>query len=38
MAETRSQIAFDQAGLGAALKTYQLEVPPNQREYAWTDV
>jgi Protein of unknown function DUF262/Protein of unknown function (DUF1524) len=38
MPEARSQIAFDQAGLGNLLKSYQLEVPPNQREYAWTDV
>lgn len=37
MPEPRSQIAFDQSGLGTALKSYQLEVPPNQREYAWTD-
>ena len=38
MPEPRSQIAFDQAGLGNILKTYQLAVPPNQREYAWTDI
>jgi hypothetical protein len=38
MPETRSQIAFDHSGLGTVLKSYRLEVPPNQREYAWTDV
>jgi Protein of unknown function DUF262/Protein of unknown function (DUF1524) len=38
MREVRSQIAIDQTGLGTALKTYQLEVPPNQREYSWTEV
>lgn len=38
MPESRSQIAFDQAGLGTLLKQYNLAVPPNQREYAWTDV
>ncbi len=37
MADTQSQIAFDQAGLGSVLKHDQLVVPPNQREYAWTD-
>ncbi len=30
-----SQIVFSQIGLGGVLKQYQLEVPPNQREYAW---
>lgn len=37
MPDSRSQIAFDQIGLGTSLKSYQLEVPPNQREYAWTE-
>ena len=37
MSEARSQIGFDQSGLGTFLKSYQLEVPPNQREYAWTE-
>lgn len=36
MPEPQSQIAFDQAGLGSLLKQYQLQVPPNQREYSWT--
>ena len=31
------QIAFQQLGLGSVLKQYRLTVPPNQREYAWTD-
>ena len=33
--ETRSQIAFEELGLGAILNRYTLRVPPNQREYAW---
>lgn len=37
MAESKNQIAFEQAGLGSILKQNQLIVPPNQREYAWTD-
>jgi hypothetical protein len=37
MAETKSQIAFEELGLGSVLKQYRLRVPPNQREYAWTD-
>ena len=37
MPDARHQIAFDQSGLGNVLKSYQLEVPPNQREYAWTE-
>jgi hypothetical protein len=37
MPEPRSQIAFLQAGLGGLLRQYQLEVPPNQREYAWRE-
>ncbi len=36
MTEARSQIAFEELGLGTALKRYRLRVPPNQREYAWT--
>jgi Protein of unknown function DUF262/Protein of unknown function (DUF1524) len=36
MAEPRSQIAFEELGLGSALKRYRLRVAPNQREYAWT--
>jgi hypothetical protein len=37
MIETKHQIGFEQAGLGSILKHNQLVVPPNQREYAWTD-
>jgi hypothetical protein len=33
--EARSQIAFEELGLGAVLSRYILRVPPNQREYAW---
>ena len=32
-----AQIGFEQLGLGAVLKRYRLLVPPNQREYAWTE-
>jgi hypothetical protein len=37
MPDARSQIAFEELGLGSLLKRYQLRVPPNQREYAWED-
>jgi hypothetical protein len=37
MPEARSQIAFEELGLGSLLKRYQLRVPSNQREYAWTE-
>lgn len=37
MTNATSQIAFDQSGLGSVLKHYRLSVPPNQRDYAWTD-
>lgn len=37
MPESKSQIAFEELGLGGLLKRYQLRVPPNQREYAWTE-
>ena len=30
-------IGLEQAGLGTFLKQNNLFVPPNQREYAWTD-
>ena len=33
--EARSQIAFEELGLGAILNRYRLRVPPNQREYSW---
>ena len=28
---------FEQAGVGSVLKQHLLQVPPNQREYAWTE-
>jgi hypothetical protein len=37
MSEGKSQIAFEELGLGSLLKRYRLRVPANQREYAWTD-
>ena len=37
MPDTQSQIAFEQSGLGSVLKYARLVVPPNQREYSWTD-
>jgi hypothetical protein len=37
VSDAKSQIAFEQSGLGNVLKQNQLVVPPNQREYAWTD-
>jgi hypothetical protein len=37
MNDTKSQIAFEQCGLGSVLKHNQLVVPSNQREYSWTE-
>lgn len=37
MTDTENQIGFEQLGLGNVLKQNQLVVPPNQREYSWTD-
>ncbi|HEX6389385.1 MAG TPA: DUF262 domain-containing protein, partial [Solirubrobacteraceae bacterium] len=37
MVKPRTQIAFEELGLGSVLRSYQLEVPPNQREYSWTE-
>jgi hypothetical protein len=37
MNTVRREIAFDQLGLGNILRSYQLSVPPNQRDYSWTD-
>jgi hypothetical protein len=37
MSEAKNQIAFEQSGLGSVLKHNQLVVPPNQREYSWSD-
>jgi hypothetical protein len=33
----KGQINVQQIGIGALLKQYRLLVPPNQREYSWTD-
>ncbi len=35
MTDSQNQIAFEQIGLGSILRQNKLEVPPNQREYAW---
>lgn len=35
--EVLGQIEFDHLGIGTVLSRYRLLVPPNQREYAWTD-
>lgn len=37
MASDQEQIGFEQLGVGAVLKRYRLLVPPNQRDYAWTE-
>ncbi len=37
MAEVKGQIGFQQVGLGGVLRQYRLLVPPNQREYSWTE-
>lgn len=37
MNDSKSQISYEQAGLGGVLKHNQLLVPPNQREYAWEE-
>ena len=37
MADVRAQIAFQEFGIAGVLRQYRLEVPPNQREYSWTD-
>lgn len=37
MSEAHSMISFEQSGIGGVLKHYQLAMPANQREYAWTD-
>jgi len=36
MAETR-RIEIEDVGIGTVLKRYKLVVPPNQREYSWSD-
>jgi hypothetical protein len=37
MSDIKGQIGFQQVGIGGMLKQYRLIVPPNQREYAWTE-
>jgi hypothetical protein len=37
MADAKGQIAFEELGLGSLLRRWRLVVPPNQREYAWTE-
>src|SRR5437660_5975226 len=37
MSEAKAQIAFQELGIAGVLRHFQLEVPPNQREYSWTD-
>jgi hypothetical protein len=37
MADPKSQIHFEQAGLGSILSRYRLILPANQREYAWEE-
>lgn len=32
-----TEISFDQLGIGSVLKQHRLVIPPNQREYAWTE-
>ena len=34
---TETEIGFAQLGLASILKQNQLAVPPNQREYSWTE-
>jgi hypothetical protein len=33
----RPIVKFDQIGIAGILRQFRLEVPPNQREYSWTD-
>ncbi len=37
MVEAKNQIGFEEAGLGSILKRNRLVVPPNQREYSWSE-
>lgn len=37
MAEPKGQTGFEELGIAGVLKRYRLEVPPNQREYSWTE-
>ena len=38
MPDAESLIGFEQHGIGSVLRQNLLEVPPNQREYAWTEL
>ncbi len=38
MADERYQMDFEQLGIGQVLGRSRLFVPPNQRDYAWTDL
>ncbi len=38
MSNHKSQIIVTQKGIGEILKQFQLKVPPNQRDYSWTDL
>ena len=38
MSNPRSQITVTQKGIGEILKQFQLKVPPNQRDYSWTEL
>ena len=37
MPTTESLIGFEQTGIASLLRQNLLRVPPNQREYAWTE-
>src|SRR5437867_3620370 len=37
MPAPKTIVKFDQIGIAGILKQFRLEVPPNQREYSWTD-
>ncbi|HLX42242.1 MAG TPA: DUF262 domain-containing HNH endonuclease family protein [Bryobacteraceae bacterium] len=37
MADSKGQTGFEELGIAGVLKRYRLEVPPNQREYSWTE-
>ena len=37
MTSAKNEIGFDHIGLATVLKRYRLTVPPNQREFSWTE-
>ena len=37
MPDPKAKIEFHETGIGGILRQYRLRVPPNQREYAWTE-